>query len=81
LSRFLQPLEILSFSQALIEQLMMIAMKSPDLSTFQRENYFRLYSLLDVLATASQVKRSVLFQHLSEFEWGEEIFDFEHEQE
>jgi hypothetical protein len=61
-----------SLSQAHIEQLMMIAMNSPDLSIFKKELRplcIRFWMLLKNQATASQEERE-LFQKWSEFEWG-----------
>ena len=72
-----------SLSQAHIEQLMMIAMNSPDLSIFQKELLplcIRFWMFLKNQATASQEERE-LFQKWSEFEWGEELSDFDREQE
>jgi len=61
-----------SLSQAHIEQLMMIAMNSPDLSIFQKELLplcIRFWMFLKNQATAWQEERE-LFQKWSEFEWG-----------
>jgi len=72
-----------SLSQAHIEQLMMIAMNSPDLSIFQKELLplcIRFWMFLKNQATASQEERE-LFQKWSEFEWGEALSDFDREQE